>query len=90
MALQKKETKKREFVNMKDNIGSSVALEKGELWFKNGKYNNVGFSVNVDEDSCLSDWTRMIRLEGVDLCIEKNAKGYPELVIRSHSADVPF
>lgn len=90
MAFQKKAVKKREYVNFKDNIGSSVTIEKGEAWFKNGKYESVGISVIVDDSTCLSDWLRMLRLENVELAIEENDKGYPVLVIRGKGADVPF
>ena len=72
-----------------------VQIEDGEMWLKSGKYDAPSVSVKIDSEETVSDWMRKIILRNVELTVEKNERGYPELIISGHSGpddtgDLPF
>ena len=78
-------------------VEGSVQIEDGEMWLKSSKDMNwaPGVSINVDENNVISDWVRKITLRNVELTVEENEKGYPELIISGQSntddaGDLPF
>lgn len=78
-------------------VEGSVQIEDGEMWLKSSKDMNwaPGVSINVDENNVISDWVRKITLRNVELTVEENERGYPELVISGQSntndsGDLPF
>ena len=78
-------------------VEGSVQIEDGEMWLKSSKDMNwaPGVSINVDENNVISDWVRKIVLRNVELTVEENEKGYPELIISGQSntdeaGDLPF
>lgn len=78
-------------------VEGSVQIEDGEMWLKSSKDMNwaPSVSINVDENNVISDWVRKIVLRNVELTVEENEKGYPELVISGQSntdeaGDLPF
>lgn len=62
-------------------VESEVQIETGEMWLKSGKYDAPSVSIKINTDETVSDWMRKITLRNVVLTVEKNDKGYPELVI---------
>lgn len=78
-------------------VEGSVQIEDGKMWLKSSKDMNwaPGVSINVDENNVISDWVRKITLRNVELTVEENEKGYPELIISGQSntddaGDLPF
>lgn len=72
-----------------------VQIEDGEMWLKSGKYDAPSVSVKIDPEETVSDWVRKITLRNVELSVEENEKGYPELIISGQSGtdgtnDIPF
>lgn len=78
------------FVKLNEVVGSLLQIEDGTMWLKSGKYDAPSVSIKVNPDATLSDWVRKITLHNVELNIEENEKGYPELIISGHSDDLPF
>lgn len=73
----------------------TVQIEDGEMWLKSGKYETPSVSVKIAPEETLSDWVRKITLRNVELSVEENEKGYPELIISGQSGtddtgDLPF
>ena len=73
----------------------TVQIEDGEMWLKSGKYDAPSVSVKIDPEETVSDWVRKITLRNVELSVEENEKGYPELIISGQSGtddagDLPF
>lgn len=62
-----------------------VQIDDGEMWLKSGKYDAPSVSVKIDPEETVSDWVRKIVLRNVELTVEENDKGYPELVISGQS-----
>lgn len=84
------------FVKLSE-VEGSVQIEDGKMWLKSSKDMNwaPGVSINVDENNVISDWVRKITLRNVELTVEENEKGYPELIISGQSntddaGDLPF
>lgn len=82
------------FVKLNE-VDGAYQIEDGAMWLKSGKYDAPSVSIKVNPDETLSDWVRKITLRNVELCIEDNEKGYPELIISGHSdaddtSDLPF
>lgn len=76
-------------------VESAVQIDEGEMWLKSGKYDAPSVSVKIDPEETISDWVRKIILRNVELTIEENEKGYPELIISGQSdaddtGDLPF
>lgn len=72
-----------------------VQIEDGEMWLKSGRYDAPSVSVKIDPEETISDWMRKIILRNVELTVEENERGYPELIISGHSGpddtgDLPF
>lgn len=86
---EKPARKPREYVKFKD-LNRVVEVEDGEMWLQNGKYEQPGVSIAIDDGHTLSDWTRKIKLYNVCLNVVENNKGYPELVISGVDVDTPF
>jgi hypothetical protein len=83
------------FVKLNEVVGSLLQIEDGAMWLKSGKYDAPSVSIKVNPDATLSDWVRKITLHNVELRIEDNEKGYPELIISGQSdaddtGDLPF
>lgn len=73
----------------------TVQIEDGEMWLKSGKYDAPSVSVKIDPEETVSDWMRKIVLRNVELTVEENERGYPELIISGHNGpddtdDLPF
>lgn len=70
----------------------TAQIEDGAMWLKSGKYDAPSVSVKIDPEETVSDWMRKITLRNVVLTVEKNDKGYAELVISGHNdeGDLPF
>lgn len=70
------------FVKLSE-VEGSVQIEDGEMWLKSSQDMSwaPGVSINVDENNVISDWVRKIVLRNVELTVEENEKGYPELII---------
>lgn len=81
--------KQREYVKF-DALDSAVEVDEADMWLQNGKYSQPGVTIAIDDNHCLSDWTRKIKLYNVCLNVVENDKGYPELVISGVTADLPF
>lgn len=82
------------FVKLNE-VEGALQIEDGAMWLKSGKYNAPSVSIKVNPDTTLSDWVRKITLRNVELIVEENEKGYPELVISGQSdaddtGDLPF
>lgn len=73
------------FVKLSEVKGGSVQIDNGVVWLKSGKYDAPSVSINLDPEVTLSDWVRKITLCNVDLIVEENEKGYPELIISGQS-----
>lgn len=72
-----------------------VQIEDGEMWLKSGAYDAPSVSVKIGPEETISDWVRKITLRDVELSVEENEKGYPELIISGQSGtddtgDLPF
>lgn len=83
------------FVKLNKVVGSVLQIEDSAMWLKSGKYDAPSVSIKVNQDATLSDWVRKITLRNVELTIEENKKGYPELIISGPSdaddtGDLPF
>lgn len=83
------------FVKLNEVVGSLLQIEDGAMWLKSGKYDAPSVSIKVNPDSTLSDWVRKITLRNVELAVEENEAGYPELIISGQSGnddtgDLPF
>lgn len=70
------------FVKLSE-VEGSAQIEDGEMWLKSSKDMRwaPSVSINVDENNVISDWVRKIVLRNVELTVEENEKGYPELII---------
>lgn len=81
-----KKTNKRR-INYIDlpNMENEVEIEDGAMWLKSGKYDSPSVSVKLSDDDTFSDWMRKIILRNVVLTVEKNDKGYLELIISGKS-----
>lgn len=82
------------FVKLNE-VEGALQIEDGSMWLKSGKYDAPSVSIKVDPDAMLSDWVRKIVLRNVELTVEENKRGYPELVISGQSntddaGDLPF
>lgn len=82
------------FVKLSE-VEGALQIEDGAMWLKSGKYDAPSVSIKVDPDVMLSDWVRKIVLRNVELTVEENEKGYPELIISGQSVaddtgDLPF
>lgn len=95
----KKSTGKSRKFNMSyvklSEFEGTVQIEDGEMWLKSGKYDAPSVSVKIDPEETVSDWMRKIILRNVELTVEENEKGYPELIISGQSGaddtgDLPF
>lgn len=86
MKRNNKKTNKRRinYIGLPD-MENEVEIEDGAMWLKSGKYDSPSVSVKLSDDDTLSDWMRKITLRNVVLIVEKNDKGYPELVISGQS-----
>lgn len=76
-------------------VEEEVQIDEGEMWLKSGKYDAPSVSVKIDPEETMSDWVRKITLRNVELSVEENDKGYPELIISGQSGaddtgDLPF
>lgn len=78
-------------------VEGALQIEDGVMWMKSSKDKAwaPGITINIDENNVISDWTRKIVLRNVELTVEENEKGYPELIISgqseaSDSGDMPF
>lgn len=73
-------------------VEGSVPIEDGEMWLKSSKDMSwaPGISIKVDENNFISDWARKIVLRNVEITVEDNEKGYPELIISGDSGDLSF
>lgn len=85
---------KTNYINLPD-VEDTVEINDGEMWLKSGKYDSPSVSVKISDEDTLSDWMRKITLRNVELTVEENEKGYPELVISGLSGtddtvDLPF
>lgn len=85
----KKSTGKSRKSNMSyiklQEVESAAQIDEGEMWLKSGKYDAPSVSVKIDPEETLSDWVRKITLRNVELTVEENEKGYPELIISGQS-----
>ena len=82
------------FVKLNE-VKGALQIEEGEMWLKSGKYDAPSVSVKIDPEETVSDWMRKITLRNVELTVEENEKGYPELIISGQSGadntgDLPF
>lgn len=82
------------FVKLNE-VEGALQIEDGAMWLKSGKYDAPSVSIKVDPDATLSDWIRKIILRNVELSVEENERGYPELIISGQSdtddtGDLPF
>lgn len=68
------------FVKLSE-VKDPVQIDNGAMWLKSGKYDAPSVSIKVYPEVTLSDWVRKITLFNVDLTVEENEKGYPELII---------
>ena len=64
-------------------VEGAFQIEDGEMWMKSSKDEDwaPGVTINIDENNVISDWVRKITLHNVELTVEENERGYPELVI---------
>lgn len=82
------------FVKLNE-VEGALQIEDGAMWLKSGKYDAPSVSIKVDQDATLSDWMRKIILRNVELTVEENERGYPELIISGNNGpddagDMPF
>lgn len=84
------------FVKLSE-VEGALQIEDGEMWMKSSKDEAwaPGVTINIDENNVISDWVRKITLRNVELTVEENKRGYPELVISGQSntddsGDIPF
>jgi hypothetical protein len=68
-------------------VEGALQIEDGEMWMKSSKDEAwaPGVTINIDENNVISDWVRKITLRNVELTVEENERGYPELVISGQS-----
>lgn len=67
-----------------------IPVEEALLWLKKGKYDSTGVTIKYNHAEAISDFTRAIKLENVELAFEKREDGkYTNLVIRG-TGDAPF
>lgn len=86
--------RKTNYINLPD-VEDTVEIKDGEMWLKSGKYDSPSVSIKISDEDTLSDWIRKITLRNVELTVEVNEKGYPELIISGQSdeddtGDLPF
>lgn len=72
------------FVKLSE-VEGALQIKDDAMWLKSGKYDAPSVSIKVDPDVMLSDWVRKIVLRNVELTVEENERGYPELVISGQS-----
>lgn len=82
------------FVKLSE-VEGGLQIEDSAMWLKSGNYDAPSVSIKVDPDVMLSDWVRKIVLRNVELTVEENERGYPELIISGQSVandtgDLPF
>lgn len=82
------------FVKLNE-VEGACQIEDGAMWLKSGKYDSPSVSIKISDEDTLSDWIRKITLRNVELTVEENDKGYPELIISGQSGtddtgDLPF
>lgn len=82
------------FVKLNE-VEGALQIEDGAMWLKSGKYDSPSVSVKISDNDTLSDWMRKIVLRNVELTVEENERGYPELIISGQSGtddtgDLPF
>lgn len=82
------------FVKLSE-VKGAVQIDNGAIWLKSGKYDAPSVSIKVDPEVTLFDWVRKITLRDVEVSVEENEKGYPELIISGQgesgdSGDLPF
>lgn len=77
---------KKTFVKLAE-VEGALQIEDGEMWVKSSKDEAwaPGVTINIDENNAISDWVRKITLRNVELTVEENERGYPELVISGQS-----
>ena len=84
------------FVKLSE-VDGGLQIEDGEMWLKSSR--NMawapGVSINIDENNVISDWVRKITLRNVELVVQENERGYPELIISGQNGaddagDLPF
>ena len=83
-----KSTSKTNKVYVKlSEVEGAFQIDDGEMWLRSSKDMawSPGVSINVDENHEISDWVRKITLRNVELTVEENKRGYPELVISGQS-----
>lgn len=68
-------------------VEGALQIKDGEMWMKSSKDEAwaPGVTINIDENNVISDWVRKITLRNVELTVEENERGYPELVISGQS-----
>lgn len=94
--MMKRNNKKSNMSYIKlQEVESAVQIDEGEMWLKSGKYDVPSVSVKIDPEETISDWVRKITLRNVELTVEENERGYPELIISGQSGaddtgDLPF
>lgn len=78
-------------------VEGALQIEDGEMWMKSSKDEAwaPGITINIDKNNVISDWVRKIVLRNVELTVEENENGYPELIISGQreacdSGDMPF
>ena len=76
-------------------VKGAVQIDDGAMWLKSGKYDAPSVSIKVNPEVTLSDWVRKLTLRNVELTVEENERGYPELIICGqsevgNSGDLPF
>ena len=70
--------------------GKAIPVDEAMLWMCKGKYDTTGVTIKYDPEEGISDWTRAIKLENVELAFETSEDGkYTNLVIRG-TGDAPF
>lgn len=82
------------YIKLQD-VESVVQIDDGEMWLKSSKYDAPSVSVKIDPEMIVSDWMRKITLRNVELTVEENERGYPELIISGYNGpddtdDMPF
>lgn len=91
---QKTNKQKTNYINLPD-VEDTVEIKDGEMWLKSGKYDSPSVSIKISDEDTLSDWMRKITLRNVELIVEENEKGYPQLIISGQSdeddtCELPF
>ena len=74
----------------KGMAGKAIPVDEAVLWMRKGKYDATGVTIKYDPEEAISDFTRAIKLENVELTFETTEDGkYTNLVIRG-TGDAPF